>query len=79
MRLGAHRWLLKGFRRLASAPLRFSRQLVRLSRLITEERGLLSFAGNELQDLLIGRLRAEHDAGDAVPSVLDVLRQPTQN
>lgn len=29
-----------------------------------------------MQDFLIGWLRAEDDVGDAVPSVLDVLRQP---
>ena len=29
-----------------------------------------------MQDFLIGWLCAEDDAGDAVPSVLDVLRQP---
>ena len=76
LRLGAHRRLLKGLRRLASSPLGVSRRLARLCRLVTEERELLPFADNELQDFLIGRLRAEDDAGDAVPSVLDMLRQP---
>ena len=71
LRLGAHRRLLKGFRRLASAPLGVSRGLARLGRLVAEERELLPFAGNELQNLLIGRLRAEDDAGGAVPSALD--------
>ena len=76
LRLGAHRWLLKGFGCLASASLGVSRGLARLRRLVAEERELLPFAYNELQDLPIGRLRAEDDAGDAVPAVLDVLRQP---
>ena len=76
LRLGAHRGPLKGFRRLAGAPLGVSRGLARLGRLATEERELLPSAGNEMQDLLIGRLRAEDDAGDAVPPALDVLRQP---
>ena len=79
LRLGAHCWLLEGFRRLASAPLGVSRGLARLGRLVAEERELFPFAGNELQNLLIGRLRAEDDAGGAIPAVLDVLRQPTQN
>lgn len=74
--LGAHRGPFKGFRCLASAPLGVLRGLARLSRFATEERELLPFADNELQNLLIGRLRAEDDAGDAVPSVLDMLRQP---
>ena len=75
LRLGAHRRLLKGFRRLAGAPLGVPRGLARLGRIVAEERELLPFADNESQDLLIGRLRAEDDAGDAVPSALDVLRQ----
>ena len=29
-----------------------------------------------MQNLLIGRLRAEDEAGDAVSAVLDMLRQP---
>ena len=29
-----------------------------------------------MQDFLIGWLRAEDDAGDAVSAVLDMLRQP---
>ena len=69
--LGAHCRLFKGFCRLTSAPLGVLRGLARLGRLATEERELLPFACNESQDLLIGRLRAEDDAGDAVPSVLD--------
>ena len=76
LRLGAHRGPLKGFRRLASASLGVLRGLAYLSRFATEERELLPFADNESQDLLIGRLRAEDDAGVAVPSVLDALRQP---
>lgn len=76
LRLGAHRWLLEGFRRLASAPLGVLRGLACLSRFATEERELLPFADNELQNLLIGRLRAEDDAGGAVSAALDVLRQP---
>lgn len=76
LRLGAHRWPLEGFRRLASAPLGVLCGLACLSRFATEERELLPFADNELQDLPIGRLRAEDDAGGAVPSALDVLRQP---
>lgn len=76
LRLGAHRWLLEGFRRLASAPLGVLRGLACLSRFATEERELLPFTCNESQNLLIGRLRAEDDAGDAIPSALDVLRQP---
>ena len=76
LRLGAHRRLLKRFRCLASAPLGVLRGLVHLGRIVAEEREPRSFAYNELQDLLIGRLRAEDDAGDAVPSALDVLRQP---
>ena len=74
--LGAHRGPLKGLRRLAGAPLGVLRGLACFSGLVAEERELLPFACNESQDLLIGRLRAEDDAGDAVPSVLDVLRQP---
>lgn len=74
--LGAHRGPFKGFRRLANAPLGVLRGLACLSRFATEERELLPFACNESQNLLIGRLRAEDDAGDAIPSALDVLRQP---
>lgn len=76
LRLGAHRWLLEGFRRLASAPLGVLRGLACFSGLVAEERELLPFACNESQNLLIGRLRAEDDAGDAVSAVLDMLRQP---
>ena len=76
LRLGAHRRLLKCFRRLASAPLGVLRGLACFSGLVAEERELLPFACNESQNLLIGRLRAEDDAGDAIPSALDVLRQP---
>ena len=74
--LGAHRGPFKGFRYLASAPLGVLRGLACFSGLVAEERELLPFACNESQDLLIGRLRAEDDAGDAIPSALDVLRQP---
>lgn len=74
--LGAHRGLLEGFRCLASAPLGVLRGLACFSGLVAEERELLPFACNESQNLLIGRLRAEDDAGDAIPSALDVLRQP---
>lgn len=74
--LGAHRGPFKGFRCLASAPLGVLRGLARLGRIVIEERELRPFADNELQDPLIGRLRAEDDAGDAMPSALDVLRQP---
>ena len=76
LRLGAHRRLLKGLRRFAGAPLGVPRGLARLGGLAAEERELRPFACNEMQDLLIGRLRAEDDAGDAVSAVLDVLRQP---
>lgn len=76
LRLGAHRGPLKGFRCLAGAPLGVLRGLARLGRIVAEERELLPFADNESQDLLIGRLRAEDDAGNAVCSVLDALRQP---
>ena len=75
LRLGAHRRLPERLRCLAGAPLGVSRGLARLGRIVAEERDLLPFAGKESQDLLIGRLRAEDDAGDAVPAVLDVLRQ----
>lgn len=74
--LGAHRGPFKGFRCLASAPLGVLRGLACFSGLVAEERELLPFACNESQNLLIGRLRAEDDAGDAIPSALDVLRQP---
>lgn len=74
--LGAHRGPFKSFCCLASAPLGVLRGLACFRGLIAEERELLPFACNESQDLLIGRLRAEDDAGDAIPSVLDVLRQP---
>lgn len=74
--LGAHRGPFKGFRCLASAPLGVLRGLARLGRIVIEERELRPFADNELQNLLIGRLRAEDDAGDAVSAVLDMLRQP---
>ena len=76
LRLGAHRRLPEGLRRLAGAPLGVLRGLVRLGGIATEERELRPFTCNESQDLLIGRLRAEDDAGDAVSAVLDVLRQP---
>ena len=76
LRLGAHRGPIKGFRRLASASLGVLRGLACFRGLVVEERELLPFACNESQDLLIGRLRAEDDAGDAIPSALDVLRQP---
>lgn len=76
MCLGAHRGPFKGFRCLASAPLGVLRGLACFSGLVAEERELLPFACNESQNLLIGRLRAEDDAGDAIPSALDVLRQP---
>lgn len=74
--LGAHRGPLKGFRCLASASLGILRGLACFSGLVAEERELFPFACNESQNLLIGRLRAEDDAGDAIPSALDVLRQP---
>lgn len=74
--LGAHRRSFKDFRRLSGAPLGVLRGFARLDRVVTEEREFFPFADNELQDLLIGRLRAEDDAGDAIPSALDVLRQP---
>lgn len=74
--LGAHRGPFKGFRCLTSAPLGVLRGLARLGRIVAEERELRPFVDNESQDLLIGRLRAEDDAGDAIPSALDVLRQP---
>lgn len=74
--LGAHRGPFKGFRCLASAPLGVLRGLACFSGLVAEERELPPFACNESQNLLIGRLRAEDDAGDAMPSALDVLRQP---
>ncbi len=76
LRLGAHRRLLEGFRRLAGASLGVLRGLARLGRTVAEERELRPFVDNESQDLLIGRLRAEDDAGGAVPAALDVLRQP---
>ena len=76
LRLGAHRGPFKGFRCLASAPLGVLRGLACFGGLVAEERELLPFACNESQNLLIGRLRAEDDAGDAIPSALDVLRQP---
>ena len=74
--LGAHRGPLKGPRRLASAPLGVLRGLACFSGLVAEERELLPFACNELQDFLIGWLCAEDDAGNAVSAVLDALRQP---
>ena len=76
LRLGAHRRLLEGFRRLAGASLGVLRGLARLGRTVAEERELRPFADNESQDLLIGRFCAEDDAGGAVSAVLDVLRQP---
>ena len=76
LRLGAHRRLLKCFRRLASASLGVLRGLARLGRIVTGERELRPFVDNESQDLLIGRLRAEDNAGGGVSAVLDVLRQP---
>lgn len=74
--LGAHRGPLKGFRCLASAPLGVLCGLACFHGLVAEERELLPFACNESQDRFIGRLRAEDDAGYAIPSALDVLRQP---
>ena len=76
LRLGAHRGLLKGFRRLSGAPLGVPRGLSCLCRFVAEELELRPFACNELQDFLIGRLCAEDDAGGAVSAVLDMLRQP---
>ena len=76
LRLGAHRGPLKGFRRLPDAPLGALHGLARFGWIVAEERNLFPFADNESQDFLIGRLRAEDDAGDAVPSALNVLRQP---
>lgn len=78
LRLGPHRRLLKGLRHLAGAALGVFRRLASLGGTVTEERELRPFASNELQDFLIGRLRAEDYASDAVPSVLDMFRQPTQ-
>lgn len=74
--LGAHCRSLKGLRRLAGAPLGVLRGLACFSGLVAEERELLPFACNESQDFLIGRFRAEDDAGGAVSAVLDMLRQP---
>ena len=74
--LGAHRGPFKGFRCFASAPLGVLRGFACFSGLVTEERELRPFACNELQDFLIGRFCAEDDAGDAIPSALDELRQP---
>lgn len=79
LRLDAHRRPLKGLRRLASSALGVFRGLAHLGVIATEERELRPFASNELQDFLIGRLRAEDDASDAVPSVPDMFRQPAQN
>ena len=62
LRLGAHRGLLKGFRRLTGASLGVLRGLARLARIVTEEYELPPIADNVSQDLLIGRLRAEDDA-----------------
>lgn len=76
MCLGAHRGPFKGFRCLVSAPFGVLRGLARLGRIVTEERELRPFVDDESQDLLIGRLRAEDDAGDAVSAVLDMPRQP---
>ena len=76
LRLGARGRPLKGFRRLAGAPLGVLRGLARFRDLVAKERESLPFAYNELQDLLVGRLRAEDDAGDAVSAALDMLRQP---
>ena len=59
LRLGAHRGLLKGFRRLAGASLGVLRRLARSRDIVAEERELLPFADNESQDLLVGRFRAE--------------------
>lgn len=59
-----------------SAPFGVLRGLARLGRIVTEERELRPFVDDESQDLLIGRLRAEDDAGDAVSAVLDMPRQP---
>lgn len=67
--------VLNGLRHLAGAALRVFCGLVCLGGIVTEERELRPFASNELQDFLIGRLRAEDDASDAVPSVLDMFRQ----
>ena len=69
--LGAHCGPVKGLRRLAGAPLGVLRGLACFSGLVAEERELRPFVDNESQDLLIGRLRAEDDAGGAVPSALD--------
>lgn len=67
--LGAHRGPFKSFCCLASAPLGVLRGLACFSGLVAEEREILPFACNESQDLLIGRLHAEDDAGDAVEVV----------
>ena len=76
LRLGAHRRLLEGLRRLAGAAFGVPRGLSCLCRFVAEELELRPFACNELQDFLIGRLCAEDDAGGAVSAVLDMLRQP---
>ena len=71
LRFGTHRRPLEGFRRLTGASLGVLRGLARFGWIVAEERDLLPFADNELQDLLVGRPRAEDDAGDAVPAFLD--------
>ena len=76
LRLGAHRRLLKCFRRLSGASLGVLCGLARFSLIVAEERDLRPCTCNEPEDFLIGWLRAEDNAGDAVPSVLDMLRQP---
>ena len=76
LRLGAHRWLFKGLRRLAGAALGVFCRLARLGGIAAEEREFRPFANNELQDFLIGRFCTEDDAGDAVSPVFDMFRQP---
>ena len=77
--LGAHRRLLKCFRRLAGAPLGVLRGLACFSGLVAEERELRPFAGNESQDLLIGRFCAEDDAGAPYLPPSTCSASPTQN
>ena len=74
LRLGAHCRLLKGLRCLADAPLGILRVLAHLGGPIAEEMEPLPPVYDELQNLIVGWLRTEDDARNAVYAVIDMLR-----
>lgn len=75
LRLSAHGWLLERLRRISLAPFGILREFGFVRLLVPEERKSLPSAYHELQDLFIGRLHAEDDAGNAVLPVFNMLYQ----